>query len=227
VPIVQYRTEHRPVDRRGVLLHGLPGTGKTWALGWVQAQVADHATVIVTTPAMFGHPFAMSDLFKMAVGGAPTLVIMEDLDLTITARSSYGGGDALGELLASLDGPSRALGVFVAATTNHIEALDHALTQRPGRFDRRIEVGDATEEARRVVISQLIARIGAPEDQITTLVARTSGWTLAEIEEAGTLAVLTALDLDQPIDVVAALGDVHRRSVDGMAVGAKPEAGYV
>lgn len=227
VPITQYRTEHRPVDRRGVLLYGRPGTGKTWALGWVQAQVSGRATVIVTTPAMFSHPFALADLFKMAIGGAPTLVVMEDLDLTITSRSGYGGGDSLGELLSFLDGPSRALGVFVAATTNHIGALDDALTRRPGRFDRRIEVGDATEEARRIVVAEMIERIGADTEQVDAVVSRTSGWSLAELHEAGTLAVLTALDLDQPIDVVASLADVHRREVDGMATGSKPKAGYV
>ena len=227
VPIRQYRSEHRPVDRRGVLLYGRPGTGKTWALGWVQAQVADRATVIVTIPTMFSHPYAMADLFRMAVSGAPSLVVMEDLDLTIAARSPYGGGDSLGELLAHLDGPSRAAGVFVAATTNYIGALDEALTRRPGRFDRRIEVGDASEEARRVVVTEMIERIGADTEQIETVVSRTSGWSLAELQEAGTLAALTALDAGEPIDVVAALADVHRREIDGLAKGSKPKAGYV
>ena len=226
VPIRQYRSEHRPIERRGMLLYGRPGTGKTWAIGWVQAQVADQATVIVTTPAMFSHPFALADLFKMAVAAAPTLVVMEDLDLTITARSGYGGGDSLGELLSYLDGPSRALGVFVAATTNHIGALDDALTRRPGRFDRRIEVGDATEDARRHVVTEMIERIGADAEQIETVVARTNGWSLAELQEAGTLAVLTALDLDEPIDVVAALADVHRRASDGEVKVPDAIAGY-
>jgi len=226
VPINQYRSELRPVDRRGVLLHGRPGTGKSWALGWVQAKVAEQASVIVTTPAMFANPFALADLFKMAKLGAPSLVVMEDLDLTVTARSPYGRSDALGELLSYLDGPSRAEGVFVAATTNYIKALDTALTRRPGRFDRRIEVGDATEEARRAVVTEMIERIGADVDQIEAVVSRTNGWSLAELQEAGTLAVLTALDLDQPIDVVAALADVHRREVDGMAMSPTAKAGY-
>ena len=227
VPISQYRSENRPVDRRGVLLYGRPGTGKTWSIAWVQAQVADRATVIVATPTMFSHPYAMAGLFEMAKQGAPTLVVMEDLDLTIGARSGYGGGDSLGELLSFLDGPSRATGVFVAATTNHIGALDEALTRRPGRFDRRIEVGDASEEARRAVVTEMIERIGADTEQIETVVSRTSGWSLAELQEAGTLAALTGLDLDQPIDVVAALADVHRREVEGLAKGKNPKAGYV
>ena len=226
VPINQYRSEHRPVDRRGVLLHGRPGTGKTWALGWVQAQVADQASVIVTTPAMFANPFALADLFKMAKLGAPSLVVMEDLDLTVTARSPIGRSDALGELLSYLDGPSRAEGVFVAATTNYIKALDTALTRRPGRFDRRIEVGDATEEARRAVITEVIGRIGADVDQIEAVVSRTVGWSLAELQEAGTLAALTALDLGEPIDVVAALADVHRRESDGATSSPTTKAGY-
>jgi len=70
-------------------------------------------------------------------------------------------------------------------------------------------------------------RTGADTEQIETVVSRTRGWSLAELQEAGTLAALTGLDLDQPIDVVAALADVHRREVEGLAKGKNPKAGYV
>jgi ATP-dependent 26S proteasome regulatory subunit len=217
-------------DRRGVLLHGRPGTGKTWALEWVQAEVAeanDSATVIVTTPMMFGHGSPMKDLFDFAEEAAPVLIVMEDVDLAhLNRKMGPVGTDALGEMLQFMDGPARVRGAFVAATTNYPQVLDSALTKRPGRFDRKIEVGDAHTEARRQMAELLLERIGGSTERVDAIVNRTDGWSLAELDEAAHLAVLTSLDTGEPVDLLGALDQVHRGE-QGITDSKNTTTGYV
>jgi len=211
LPLRHYGTDERLVDRRGVLLHGRPGTGKTQALQWVQAEVDGSATIVVTTPTMFGGAIPMKNLFEFVAAGAPSLVVLEDVDLALTSRAmSPIGNDALGELLQFMDGPAKVHGAFVAATTNHPKALDSALIKRPGRFDRKIEVANATREARMQMVTMLLARIGDDRSSADTLADRTDGWSLAELDEAAHLAVLTSFDTGEPVDLNAALDLVHR-----------------
>lgn len=227
VPIRNFGLDARLAGRRGVLLHGRPGTGKTQAIEWVQTEVAEFATIIVATPAMFGSALPIKDLFLMARTATPSLVVMEDIDLTLISRAiSPMGNDALGELLQFMDGPSKVNGAFVAATTNHIGVLDDALIRRPGRFDRKIEVSDATREARIQMATMLIDRIGAQGCTAEAIADRTDGWSLAELDEAAHLAVLTSLDIDEPVDLLGALDQVHRTE-DGTPRPRKPTTGYV
>ena len=230
VPIRHFGTDDRLADRRGVLLHGRPGTGKTWALEWVHAEVAEvneKATVIVTTPMMFGSGLPMKDLFDFAEEAAPVLIVMEDLDLAqLNRKMGPIGTDALGEMLQFMDGPARVRGAFVAATTNYPQVLDSALTKRPGRFDRKIKVGDAHTEARRQMAELVLERIGGSNDDIDAIVSRTDGWSLAEIDEAAHLAVLTSLDTGEPVDLLGALDQVHRGE-QGITDSKNTTTGYV
>ena len=214
VPIRHFGLDDRIADRRGVLLYGRPGTGKTQALSWLQAELAEldrPVTIIVTTPAMFSNTRVIKDLFAMVATAPPCLLVMEDIDLTLTDRqTSPFGNDALGELLQLMDGPAQVVGAFVAATTNHPGTLDDALTRRPGRFDRKIEVADANRDARVQMIEMLLARIGDDLSSVEAIADRTDGWSLAELDEAAHLAVLISLDTGTAVDLGAALDQVHR-----------------
>lgn len=222
VPIRHFEEVSHVVPRRGALLHGRPGTGKSWAARWAQAEVGDETTVIVATPATFESTRRVQLLFQLAAANAPTLLIMEDLDLTIRSRSEYGGGP-LGELLARLDGPEQVAGVFTIATTNDLLALDAALADRPGRFDCKIEVGDATEEARRSVLHRMCSEIGVDvhdlDDVVPAVIRATTGWTLAQLVDLGQMALLDALDRGQAIDLIGAVGKFSPISMNGRDVG--------
>ncbi len=197
------------VPRRGVLLYGPPGTGKTSAARVVRLRCDGHATVLVATPKALVHPEMVRLMFQMAGEAAPSVVVIEDLDVTIGERNSSRAPEALGEILAQLDGPGRRSGVFTLATTNHIEALDAALSRRPGRFDRRVFVGPAAASVRRQTVEAIAARL-EPACDLDALVAATDGWTLAEVAELERLTVLRAHTADQPADLLASVPDVHR-----------------
>ena len=228
VPITRFGTDDRLADRRGVLVHGRTGIGKTRALEWVQGSVADAATVIVTTPVMVDRSHALNDLFEMAASAAPSLIVIEDFDIAFVGRETTGfASDAMAELLSYVDGADRRRGVFVVATTNHPKVLDSAIVRRPGRFDRKIVIDDPSAEVRSAFVRSMLERIGGDDSQVDTIVARTDEWSIAEIEEAGQLAVLIALDTDSAVDVLAALDDVHRGTKGIDPEPKKPRTGYV
>lgn len=129
--------------RRGVLLHGPPGNGKTYA---VKTLVS-----LVRKPVVYVRSFRSTDslemdqirnVFRRARTIAPCLVILEDLDCLI-------GEEALSYFLNELDGLNSNHGLLTVATTNQMERIDPALTERPSRVDRKIEFGLPDASVRR------------------------------------------------------------------------------
>ncbi len=134
---------------RGVLLIGPPGTGKTL----LARAVAGEAGVpfFNISASEFVEMFVgvgasrVRDLFKQAKEAAPAIVFIDELD-AVGRRRGAGVGtvndereQTLNQLLVEMDGFDEHHEVIVLAATNRPDVLDPAL-QRPGRFDRQVEV---------------------------------------------------------------------------------------
>jgi hypothetical protein len=123
--------------RRGLLLGGLAGTGKTQVCRVLCNQLKD-VTVLWATPKAIQDEDDIAMLFDAARHYYPTLIIIEDIDFIGVSRD-FSQDPSLGELLSQLDGNDPNFGIFVIATTNRPEMLDNALANRPSRFDVLIE----------------------------------------------------------------------------------------
>ena len=223
IPLQQFDTLGTHVPRRGVLLHGRPGTGKSWSLEWVIGQVIGPVTAIVATPSVVGNGPLMRHAFDMAADATPSFLVLEDLDVGAGHRMLSPA--AFGELLNAMDGPGRTAGVFVAATTNNPEMLDPAISQRPGRFDVTLEVDEAPDEVRRKAVEDMAADLGiTDDDEITDAVRRTKGYSMAEVAAVGQMAWLVAADTGEAPSFTAAFAAL---STDGPSTsGPKPGVGY-
>ncbi|MCX8126330.1 MAG: AAA family ATPase, partial [Dehalococcoidia bacterium] len=128
--------------RRGVLIAGEPGTGKTVICKALMAE-AEGITCITTSAYAMSSDDYVTELYELAQDLAPCLVFIEDIDLIGHNReeSGYQNGPALLSLLAVLDGIEEKKEIVTVATTNCLETLDKALSQRPSRFDRVIKLG--------------------------------------------------------------------------------------
>lgn len=133
--------------RRGYLLHGPPGTGKT---SFVQALagVLDF-NIAMLSLSQYG---LNDDLLNALLLNVPprTIVLLEDADAAFTNRKQreadgYSGANVTySGLLNALDGVASAEERIIFMTTNHIDRLDDALI-RPGRIDMTMHLGNATE----------------------------------------------------------------------------------
>ncbi len=128
--------------RRGYLLHGPPGTGKTsFAYALAGELHLKLCALSLTNPKL--NDQTISDLLQKTP--PRSLILIEDIDAFFVARDKQ---DARIEvsfsgLLNALDGVSAQEGRIVFLTTNHLDRLDKALI-RPGRVDVVVELGNAT-----------------------------------------------------------------------------------
>ncbi len=122
---------YRIAWKRGVLLIGPPGNGKTHAVKALVNELGVPCLYVKSFKAHYETEHdAMRQVFRRAREAAPCLLVLEDLDSLVTKgnRSFF---------LNEMDGFAANTGLVVLATTNHPERLDPALLNRPSRFDRK------------------------------------------------------------------------------------------
>ena len=150
-------------NSRGIILSGPPGTGKTMIAKSMASET--EATTILISAEMIQQRNDIKSAFRLARKLAPTLIIIEDIDTAGTVSRRFADHPILGEYLQAMDGIEANEGVVVLATTNHTENIDPAISDRPGRFDRIIEVPLPDVNQRINILSNLLAKM--PTDNIS------------------------------------------------------------
>jgi hypothetical protein len=135
--------------RRGLLLHGPPGVGKTLTAMYLATQMPDR-TVVLLTGAGLGTVTTSVDL---ATALAPAIVILEDVDLVAMERSEESTNVILFELLNAMDGLDADHDVLFVLTTNAPQRLEPALAARPGRIDQAVELPLPDADGRRRLLA--------------------------------------------------------------------------
>jgi cell division protease FtsH len=188
---------------RGVLLTGLPGTGKTLLARAVagEADVPFYSLSASEFVEMFVGVGAsrVRDLFEQAKRDAPAIIFIDELDAIGRARGSggaTGGNDereqTLNQILTEMDGFTGSEGVIVLAATNRPEILDPALL-RAGRFDRRITVNPPDQEGRLKILKVHTRDVSLAADaDLEALASSTPGMVGADLRNLANEAALSA-----------------------------------
>jgi cell division protease FtsH len=171
-------------SKRGILLAGEPGTGKTIICRALMAE-ADGITCVTTNGYALDDDDYVTELYELAEDLNPCIVFIEDIDLIGQNRIEFGyqRGAALLSLLSVMDGIEEQREVVTIATTNCLETLDKALSQRPARFDRVIKLTRPSLEQRRELVSRLCQKIPVNEDIQNYTAMRAENCTPAQIQE--------------------------------------------
>ncbi|MDA0660736.1 MAG: ATP-binding protein [Planctomycetota bacterium] len=167
--------------RRGALLIGPPGNGKTHCVRALVKELAVSSLYVQSlshqqyTPEQLWH-----QIFDRARGLRPCVLVLEDLDSLVTAenRSFF---------LNQLDGFEQNHGLIVLATTNHPDRIDSAIIDRPSRFDRKYHFNLPDFDERMVYLrnwqEQLADETNWSRDELETIAIACEGFSFAYLKE--------------------------------------------
>ncbi len=167
---------------KGILLHGITGTGKT-LLAKAVATESGVNFIPVKGPEIMSKWVGESEkgvreVFRKGRQSSPCIIFFDEIDALVPIRGAGAGDEHVAErvisqMLTEMDGIEELKGVLVLAATNRLDIIDAALL-RPGRFDSLIEVPVPDEESRKKIFE-----------------VHTRGKPLAEDVKIETLATLT------------------------------------
>lgn len=135
--------------KRGILLWGPPGSGKSCTIQIIMADVIARQGVVIR----FDDPYVFIDgmrILRTVQPETPVVVMMEDIDSIIAMHSES-------EVLNILDGVNEVERSVFLATTNYPERLGARIVNRPSRFDKRFKIGFPGAKARRMYFEHLFA----------------------------------------------------------------------
>lgn len=186
-----YRANGIPL-RRGIILHGRPGTGKSL----IGRTLARHCgvTFVLVTPGMLRDAGCVHRVFSWGRRFAPSILFFEDFDMVAGDRHENGGSGILGEFLSCLDGVDGSEGIIAVATTNDLAAIEPALKDRPNRFDCVLEIPPLAEEHRRNFVESWLERHPDSVVDAGAVARRAREFTGAQMQELCRQAVISAVE---------------------------------
>ena len=212
----------------GVLLEGPPGTGKTLLARAVagEAKVPFYSISGSDFVEMFVGVGAsrVRDLFTNAKKNAPAIIFIDEIDAIGRQRGNgkTGGGNdereqTLNQLLVEMDGFTGKEGIIVIAATNRSDVLDPALL-RPGRFDRKILVGQPDVKGREAILRVHAKNKPLAEDvDLKVIAQQTPGFVGADLENVLNEGALVAAERNKTKIDAADIDEAEDRVIAGPA----------
>jgi cell division protease FtsH len=185
--------------RRGLLLTGPPGNGKTSSCRWLRDECLrlglEHQEV---SPDAYqqarsrpcNRVQAVKDLFTVNRRG---IIFFDDMDIALRDRNTVKETDDQAVFLSALDGIEVNEGVVYVFTTNCALGLIDPAFKRPGRIDVVLQFDPPSAELRRRLIDRWHAEVRAGID-LARAIHDTNGFSFAEVEEVKNLLILRYVD---------------------------------
>ena len=184
--------------KRGLLLYGPPGVGKTHTVRYLMSSLTDTTVILLAGNALH----LIAEACSIARALQPAMVVIEDVDLIAEDRGMHPGSHPmLFQLLNEMDGLAEDADVVFVLTTNRADLLEPALASRPGRVDQAVELTLPDLTARHALFDLYRATLtieptdGGPlDEQIDAVLERCEGVTASFVKELLRRAALHAAE---------------------------------
>ncbi len=193
------------VHKRGILLYGDPGCGKSGIIQLCVKNLIEEENGIVIN-------IKEDEDFKAFIEFVPTIrnieperpliVILEDID-SLAGEDRY----STTKLLNILDGVKQIENVVYLATTNYPDKLQERITNRPSRFDRRYEVQMPSREIREAYIKNKLSDEDLKGINIEEWLDASDNMSLSHLKEMVISVVVMGKELDECLSALDALSE--------------------
>lgn len=179
--------------KRGLLLYGPPGVGKTHTVRYLIGELTD-TTIVELTGDTLG---AIKQACSIARALQPAMIVVEDVDLIAEVRDHYGGETPLlFTLLNEMDGLDEDADVVFLLTTNRADLLEPALASRPGRVDQAVHIDLPDRDSRKRLVELYRSGLDVDLSRLDAVLDRTDGVTASFLKELLRRAAVLAADRD-------------------------------
>lgn len=174
--------------KRSILMHGVPGTGKTCLVNRIANKVVDEGGIILFNP----DPRLLQKTYKVLADIQPEsnlVVVFEELDKMVIGYEH--------QLLNLLDGEIQRDNVIYLATTNFIDKVPPRI-MRPGRFSSVVEIPFPDATCRKFYLDNKIGKVDT-EAEILNIVKATDGFSIDELKETVLSYKCLGISLDEVV----------------------------
>lgn len=175
--------------KRGVLLYGPPGVGKTHTVRFLTSSLVGTTVLQLTGNALH----LIAEACSVARALQPAMLVIEDVDLIAEDRGMHPGQHPLlFQLLNEMDGLAEDADVVFVLTTNRADLLEPALAARPGRVDQAVALDLPDAAGRRALFELYRGDLRVDPSGLDDVLARTEGVTASFLKELLRRAALLA-----------------------------------
>jgi len=163
------------LHRRGVLMHGRPGTGKSCTVYRIMSWAVQNDIIVLLEPPPPSVPSIVKRIRGIEGQDRPILVVWEELEHVIASYEV--------SLLELLDGNASIDNVFYIATTNYIKLIPNRIKNRPSRFATVKEVGPPSLVARKMYIESKLDAVDLKTIDMDVWLKLTDNMIIDEIKD--------------------------------------------